>query len=75
MFVCFRCWLPLSLSLCRRLSTIRNANKIIVLDKGSIVEQGSHEELIAKHGAYFKLVQRQLEGGGGGSSNDLQTSS
>lgn len=39
-----------------RLSTIRNANKIVVLKKGEIMEQGTHDELIANAGAYKKLV-------------------
>lgn len=43
-----------------RLSTIRNANKIVVLKKGEIMEEGTHDELIIKDGAYKKLVQRQL---------------
>lgn len=43
-----------------RLSTIRNADKIVVLSKGEVIEEGSHDELIAKDGAYKKLVQRQL---------------
>jgi len=38
-----------------RLTTIRNADKIVVLEKGDVVEQGSHDELIAKKGYYFKL--------------------
>lgn len=44
-----------------RLSTVRNADKIIVLDKGYIVEQGTHTELTEKRGAYYKLVKNQLE--------------
>lgn len=44
-----------------RLSTVKNAHQIIVLDKGVIVETGSHEELTAKQGAYFNLVKNQLE--------------
>ena len=44
-----------------RLSTIKNAGRIIVLDKGSIVEQGSHSELLNKNGAYKKFYQKQFE--------------
>lgn len=44
-----------------RLSTIKNADNIIVLDHGSIVEQGTHAELIAKCGYYYELVRNQLE--------------
>ncbi|MGD0341533.1 MAG: peptidase domain-containing ABC transporter, partial [Bacteroidales bacterium] len=44
-----------------RLSTVRDADKIVVMDEGRIVETGSHSELIAKHGAYYKLVKNQLE--------------
>ena len=42
-----------------RLSTIRNADEIVVLDKGNIVEQGTHEELFAKQGDYYKLCNLQ----------------
>jgi len=44
-----------------RLSTVRNADQIIVLDKGEIVEQGTHLELIDLKGHYFHLVKNQLE--------------
>lgn len=44
-----------------RLSTVRNADKIIVLDHGRIVEQGTHAELTAKRGYYYELVRNQLE--------------
>lgn len=44
-----------------RLSTVRNADQIVVIDEGKIVEIGSHEELIAKHDKYYTLVKNQLE--------------
>ena len=44
-----------------RLSTIKNADQIIVMDKGSILEQGTHAELLAMEGAYFALVKNQLD--------------
>jgi ATP-binding cassette, subfamily B, bacterial len=44
-----------------RLSTVRNADSIVVMDEGRIAETGSHSELIAKKGAYYKLVKNQLE--------------
>jgi len=44
-----------------RLSTVRNADQIIVLEKGKIVEQGSHEKLIKQGNYYFNLVRNQLE--------------
>lgn len=44
-----------------RLSTVRNADQIVVLDGGEIVEQGRHEELIQLKGSYWNLVKNQLE--------------
>lgn len=44
-----------------RLSTVRNADQIIVLDKGRIAEIGTHLQLVERHGAYYKLVKNQLE--------------
>ncbi len=44
-----------------RLSTVRNASRIVVLDGGRIAEQGTHYELIARRGVYFNLVKNQLE--------------
>jgi len=44
-----------------RLSTVCNADNIIVLEKGKVVEQGTHEELTEKRGSYFTLVKNQLE--------------
>ncbi len=48
-----------SIVIAHRLSTIQKANKIIVMQKGRIVEQGTHEELIALNGTYNKLVSMQ----------------
>ena len=44
-----------------RLSTVKNADQIVVLEKGRIVELGSHESLSKKRGRYFELVKNQLE--------------
>lgn len=44
-----------------RLSTVKNADKIIVLEAGEIIEEGTHEELVAHRKAYFHLVKNQLE--------------
>lgn len=51
-----------SLIIAHRLSTIRDADCIVVLDGGQIAEAGSHEELLAKKGAYYKLYQNQYAG-------------
>ena len=44
-----------------RLSTIRNASLILVMNEGKIIEQGSHEELLAKGGFYSKLYNSQFQ--------------
>ncbi|MFL5629183.1 MAG: peptidase domain-containing ABC transporter [Ktedonobacteraceae bacterium] len=46
-----------------RLSTIRNADVILVIDQGTIVERGSHNELLKQNGSYAKLIQSQLASG------------
>ena len=51
-----------TLMIAHRLSTLRNANKIVVVDKGEIIECGSPEELLAQKGKYYKLVQIQSMG-------------
>ena len=48
-----------SIVIAHRLSTIAHADQILVLDKGTLVEVGTHEELVAKQGLYFDLYQRQ----------------
>ncbi|HEY0059921.1 MAG TPA: ABC transporter ATP-binding protein [Flavisolibacter sp.] len=48
-----------SIVIAHRLSTIRHADEIIVLQKGAIVERGTHDELLLKQGYYYKLVQMQ----------------
>ena len=48
-----------SIVIAHRLSTIQKADKIVVLNKGEIVEQGKHDELIAQKGVYHKLVEMQ----------------
>jgi len=50
-----------SIVIAHRLSTVKNANQIVVLEKGEIVEIGTHQELTKKKGAYYTLVKNQLE--------------
>jgi len=49
------------LIIAHRLSTVKNADKIVVLDNGKVIEEGNHLSLVAKQGAYFDLVKNQLE--------------
>ncbi|WP_196158711.1 ABC transporter ATP-binding protein [Reinekea sp. G2M2-21] len=50
-----------SFVIAHRLSTIRSADTIVVIDQGELVEQGSHDELLAKKGRYFDLYRKQFQ--------------
>ena len=49
-----------TLVVAHRLSTIENADRILVMEKGRIIEQGSHAELLSQNGAYAKLYNMQF---------------
>jgi ATP-binding cassette subfamily B protein len=51
-----------SFVIAHRLSTIRDANTVVVIDKGSIVEKGTHDELLSKKGFYYHLYMSQFKG-------------
>jgi ATP-binding cassette subfamily B protein len=51
-----------SFVIAHRLSTIRHASKILVINNGEIIEQGSHDELMAKRGFYYDLYMSQFKG-------------
>lgn len=50
-----------TISIAHRLSTLRDANHLIVIDDGKVVEQGTHEELVAQKGVYYKLKELQTK--------------
>ncbi len=50
-----------TIAIAHRLSTLRNANRIVVLNRGKLLEEGSHEELMEKDGTYARLVRMQTE--------------
>ena len=52
-----------SVTVAHRLSTIRDADEIVVLEKGKVIERGRHDDLVANDGPYYKLVRRSMEEG------------
>ena len=56
------------LVIAHRLSTVRNAHKVVVISGGKIAEEGTHEDLVSRDGMYKKLVARQLLGGNNGAA-------
>ena len=62
-----------TLAIAHRLSTLRRANRLVVLDRGRVVEEGRHEELLAKRGAYFRLYRAQTKFFNGGAAPLVET--
>jgi ATP-binding cassette subfamily B protein len=48
-----------TIAIAHRLSTLRKADRLVVLDRGQVVEVGNHDELMAREGHYYKLYQAQ----------------
>nr|XP_028565473.1 ATP-binding cassette sub-family B member 9 [Podarcis muralis]XP_028565474.1 ATP-binding cassette sub-family B member 9 [Podarcis muralis]XP_028565475.1 ATP-binding cassette sub-family B member 9 [Podarcis muralis]XP_028565476.1 ATP-binding cassette sub-family B member 9 [Podarcis muralis]XP_028565477.1 ATP-binding cassette sub-family B member 9 [Podarcis muralis]XP_028565478.1 ATP-binding cassette sub-family B member 9 [Podarcis muralis]XP_028565479.1 ATP-binding cassette sub-family B memb len=63
------------LVIAHRLSTVEKAHNIIVLDKGCVVQQGTHKQLMEEGGLYYKLVQRQILGHESGTGDSCQDGS
>ncbi len=61
-----------SIVIAHRLSTIRNASQVIALQGGRIVEQGTHDELLARKGLYYELYRRQFRAEAEGRARDLE---
>ena len=50
-----------TLAIAHRLSTLRNADRLVLIDDGQVLEEGSHEVLMAREGAFFELVRLQQQ--------------
>jgi len=61
-----------SFVIAHRLSTIRDADLILVMEHGDIVEQGTHDELITQHGAYWRLYQSQFQNAAAGQDTEAR---
>ena len=55
-----------TLVIAHRLSTVRDADRVVVLDGGRVVEEGTHDALLARNGLYRRLVERQFHDTGAG---------